>query len=102
MALVATSGPIQGKIIGIVKECRVANSRNSGKKYCKLIVSDEKAEINCFIWQELLDELSEKGSIPNKENIVSVRVRKMDGNGCSVNQLTTLDEQIYMKLSDLR
>ena len=93
---------IQGKIIGIVKECRVAKSRNSGKKYCKFIVSDEKAEINCFIWEALLDELSEKDSIPNKENIVSVRVRKMDGNGCSVNQLTTLDEQIYMKLSDLR
>lgn len=92
----------QSKIIGIVKESKVAKSRSSGKKYCKFIVSDEKAQINCFIWERLLDELAEKDTIPSKENIVSVRVRKMDGNGCSVNELSILDEQIYMKLSDLR
>ena len=89
-------------IMGCVKEVVNKRTRETNKKYCKFILSDELSEINCFIWEEKLDQLKEEGVILVKENIVSLNGTKMRDASVSVNSLTVLDDRIYMKLSDLK
>lgn len=89
-------------VIGVVKECKIYTSKKSGKKYMRINLSDEFADLTCFVWQEKMLQLTADGVNIDKESIISAEVQKMDGDGASVQSVAVLDDKIFMKLSDVK
>lgn len=89
-------------VIGVVKECKTYTSKKSGKKYMRINLSDEFADLTCFVWQEKMLQLTADGVNIDKESIISAEVQKMDGDGASVQSVAVLDDKIFMKLSDVK
>jgi DNA polymerase III alpha subunit len=88
--------------IGTIKDIYNGKTKNGDKKYCRLTVVDEVAEITCFIWEEKLLDLQNAGILLEKGSIVSLNLSKMGGDAASVNQVSNITDSIYMKLSDLK
>lgn len=88
--------------IGIITSVTYARTRAKNEKYCRFNLSDEKGDVTCFVWNELLTKLEEDDIKLGKENIVSVKGRTGNRGGLNINNLKVLDDKIFMKLSDLK
>ena len=89
------------KIVCTVKSCVKRTSRND-KKYYFIIASDETGEFkSMFMEREHIPYLQKGKSLPEKDSLAIITGRKSDTT-VFVNDITVLDQKIYMKLSDLK
>ena len=101
-----------GKFIGVVQDIIKRRSRN-GNDYIKFTVSDETATIDAILlngrqqingrWQQnnRVDKFLERNKMPKKESIVVFSARKGE-DILFVDNISVIDEQIYMKLGDIK
>tara|TARA_R100000008_G_scaffold81978_1_gene65743 strand:- start:2073 stop:4688 length:2616 start_codon:yes stop_codon:yes gene_type:complete len=89
------------KFVGTVKSCLKKTSQTN-KKYYFIVASDETSEAKCiFMEREYQPYLNKGKSLPEKDSIAIITGRKGDGT-VFVNDMSVLDQRIYMKLSDLK
>lgn len=95
----------RGKFIGVVEDSIRRTSAN-GNQYIKVLLTDEfgnfpaimvdnRREAKCSIY------LNENGKVPDKDNILVVRGRKGD-DVLFIDEMSIVDEKIYMKLADIK
>ena len=89
-------------VIGIITSVSNGRTKVKNEKYCRFSLSDEKGDITCFIWNDMLTRLEYDGISLEKENIVSVRAKRGRTDAITINDLKILDDKIFMKLSDLK
>ena len=91
-------------VIGIVNDCFTRVSR-SGNKYMKLEISDEFGSLHCMLCnnskESKLDEFLSTNQAPEKNSIIVTYGSKAD-DIFFVNNINVLNENIYMKLADLK
>lgn len=88
--------------IGLVKESALKRTRNN-KRYLSFLLSDERHEVKCFVWEEGLKVMSRSGKqIPQKDDIVSIVGKTMDGGAVNVSDAEVFSTKIYMKIKDLK
>lgn len=95
----------RGKFIGVVEDAFRSTSAN-GNQYLKLILSDELGTIPCIMVDTrrqltCTEYLESGGSIPSKDSIVVIIGRKAE-DILFIDNLSIVDEKIYMKLADLK
>jgi DNA polymerase-3 subunit alpha len=89
------------KFVGVIRDrTRKLTSRNN-KKYIRLNISDELGKIDCLFFEPKLDRFLEEKNMPEKDNIVTVVGKKSD-DIVFVDDMSVLDGDIYMKLSDVK
>lgn len=88
--------------IGIITQASFSRTRNN-KKYLSFVISDEKHEAKCFVWEERLNQFEELAlQLPKKEDIVSVVGTTMSEGAIDIKGLKVLNAKIYMKLQDIK
>ena len=91
-------------IIGIVLDCFTSVSR-AGNKYMKMEIADEFGSLNCMLCnnskENKLDQFLDKYEAPEKNSIVVTYGSKSE-DIFFINNINTLNENIYMKLADLK
>jgi len=102
----------RGKFIGVVQDVIKRRSRN-GNDYIRFTVSDETATTDGLLlngrsqvngrWQQnnRVDRFLEKNKLPKKDSIVVFTARKGD-DILFLDNISVIDEQIYMKLGDIK
>ena len=100
------------KFIGVVQDVVKRRSRN-GNDYIRFTVSDETATTDAMLlngrarvngrWQQnnRVDRFLEKNKLPKKDSIVVFNARKGD-DILFVDNISVIDEKIYMKLGDIK
>jgi DNA-directed DNA polymerase III PolC len=101
------------KLIGSISDIFKGTSRN-GNEYVRISIQDEVGNINSlfmnsrrrvrgsWVRNDRLDNyLKENQNLPEKGNIVMIRATKGD-DVLFIEEMRTLDKQIYMKLSDVK
>ena len=67
------SEKVNFRSVGIVKESSLKRTKNNNKRYLSFVLSDERNEAKCFLWQEGLEKLEKNNQkIPQKDDIVVV------------------------------
>jgi DNA-directed DNA polymerase III PolC len=92
-------------IVGVVDDCVVGKSR-ANNRYMRINISDETGALVCIMSdnqrkQTLSNFLDNDGKKPQKGSIITVVGRK-SSDAFFVDALKVIDEQIYMKLSELK
>ena len=95
----------RAKFIGVVEDCIRTTSQN-GNKYIKVLLSDELGNFQGIMVdssrQRTCSNYIEDGhDIPVKDNIVVIVGRKGE-DIIFVDDMSIMDEKIYMKLADLK
>jgi len=93
----------KNKYIGIVTDCFSGKSKN-GNDYFKMDISDETGSYSALFVDgrdKNLSKYKEKSTLPDKGSIVVILGTKSE-EIVFVENLSKLDEKIYMKLSDLK
>lgn len=93
----------KNKYIGIVTDCFSGKSKN-GNDYFKMDISDETGSYSALFVDgrdKRLSKYKRKSVLPEKGSIVVMLATKSD-EVVFVENLSMLDEKIYMKLSDLK
>lgn len=93
-----------GRIIGMVQDSFVRTSR-SGNKYMKIEIADERGVFQCMLCNSRrgnrLDEFLQRNEVPTKNSIVIAYGSKGE-DAFFLEDMKIMDEQIYMKLADLK
>jgi len=93
-----------GRIIGMVQDSFVRTSR-SGNKYMKIEIADERGVFQCMLCNSRrgnrLDEFLQDNEVPDKNSIVIAYGSKGE-DAFFLEDMKIMDEQIYMKLADLK
>jgi DNA polymerase-3 subunit alpha len=93
-----------GRIIGMVQDSFVRTSR-SGNKYMKIEIADERGVFQCMLCNSRrgnrLDEFLQSNEVPSKNSIVIAYGSKGE-DAFFLEDMKIMDEQIYMKLADLK
>jgi DNA polymerase III subunit alpha len=100
------------RFIGVIQDIIKRRSRN-GNDYIKFTVADETATIDALLlngrsqtngrWQQnnRVDKFLEKNKMPKKDGIVVFSARKGD-EVLFIDNISVIDEKIYMKLGDVK
>ena len=93
------------KMVGTIDDIYKGKTRKSGATFYRFQLKDEVGKISALFMdggrkQRLSDYLEDGGKIPEKEDIVVFTGRKGD-DILWLENLSILDEKIYMKLSDV-
>ena len=93
--------------VGTISDCTGVRTSKNGNEYVKFEVGDEFDSIDVLLFNNKrgngIDDCIEynKGSLPDKKNIVIVTGTKSE-DGVFANYVTVQDSKIYMKLGQLR
>ena len=93
--------------VGTISDCTGVRTSKNGNEYVKFEVGDEFDSIDVLLFNNKrgngIDDCIEynKGSLPDKKNIVIVTGSKSE-DGVFANYVTVQDSKIYMKLGQLR
>lgn len=91
-------------IVGVVDDC-VSGISRAGNKYMRISLSDETGSIMCIMAdgrnRSTLTSYLDKEKKPTKDNIITV-VGRRNGDAFFIDSIKIIDEQIYMKLSELK
>jgi DNA polymerase-3 subunit alpha len=93
----------KAKYIGFVEDSFCRKSKN-GNDYLKLTINDEYGKFNALMVdgrQKTLSKFKSKSSIPEKNSIVIIFGSKGE-DVLFLDNMSIVDEKIYMKLSDLK
>ena len=97
------SEKVNFRSVGIVKESYLKRTKNNNKRYLSFVLSDERNEAKCFLWQEGLEKLEKNNQkIPQKDDIVVVVGQTMKDQALTVRDIKVFDTKIYMKMKDLK
>jgi len=92
-------------LVGVVDDAVIGISR-AGNRYMRIFLSDETGTVVGIMSDgrnrpALTSYLDKGGEKPKKDNIITV-VGSFSGDAFFINSLKVIDEQIYMKLSELK
>jgi len=93
----------KSKYIGVVEDSFSGKSRKNND-YLKLVISDELGSFNAILVDgrdKKLKKFKSRNTIPEKNNIVILTGSKGD-DVIFIDDLSIIDEKIYMKLSDIK
>lgn len=84
-----------------VKEVKKSTAKKSGKKYLRMLCTDESGEYNFMFFAEKMHQYLDKNPIPEEGNYIYLRGRK----GTDIvwlEEASVQDEKIYLKLAELK
>ena len=95
----------RGKFIGVVEDSIRKTSAN-GNKYIKVLLSDEVGNFPAIMVDnrreaKCTNYLNSGGKVPDKDSILVIVGRKGD-DVLFIDEMSVVDERIYMKLADLK